>query len=119
MSKLARVLVLATMLAAASLAGPAAFALAHAADQPIAQDVLRPPTEHQVGELCTVTTRSQTTSAPSPTTRGSHPASARSESSGATTSAPRCRLLGRAGSPARPAPDWVCWPLPWRCPAWP
>jgi hypothetical protein len=47
MSKLARVLVLAAMLAAANLAGLTA---AHATDQPASTQDLRPPTERQVGE---------------------------------------------------------------------
>jgi hypothetical protein len=51
MSKLARVLVIGTMLAT-NLAGAAAVAQAHATDQPAStQDVLQPPTERQVGEL--------------------------------------------------------------------
>jgi hypothetical protein len=52
MSKLARALVIGAMLAATNLAGPAAVAPAYAAGEPAStQDVLRPPTERQVGEL--------------------------------------------------------------------
>jgi hypothetical protein len=51
MSKLARALLIGAMLAASNLAGPAAIAQAHAADQPASiHQVMRSPTERQVGE---------------------------------------------------------------------
>jgi hypothetical protein len=51
MSKLARVLVIGAMLAAANLAGMTIVAQAHATNEPAGQqDALRPPSERQVGE---------------------------------------------------------------------
>jgi hypothetical protein len=50
MSKLARALALAAMLAAMNLAGLTAIAQSHPADQPTRQATMRPPTGTQVGK---------------------------------------------------------------------
>ena len=101
MSKLARILALAAMLAAMSLT---AIAQAHPADLPTRQATMRPPTETQVGEYW----RERPVTAPRPATDDTAHRQPLPQERAATPTEPAAQATS-PGGPAEPSglPGWL------------
>jgi hypothetical protein len=101
MSKLARILALAAVLAAMNLT---AIAQAHPADQPTRQATMRPPTETRVGEY----RRERPVTAPRPVTDDIAHRQPLPQERAATPTGPAAQVTSPAG-PAEPSglPGWL------------